>query len=217
MTAQCASLDPFHCPAELSACLSGRLAAYRPRPLAVDLLFLDRSSESAEQGLAQALRDSGAVVGAVALFLSSESKETPTVSSLAAVPVADRILWPEPVFLQASKAGVVNVATDHAGTPRHVPVLVPDTLVPFFALQTASTAAGTGAASALTLSRSFDHYEPDFGYYLPLRFLGPRGTIRTISARQVLHGESLPNLSAGKIILARATATASGDAFDTPL
>jgi adenylate cyclase len=209
----------FPLPRGIIAMLVNRLAAQRPRVLALDLLFLDPSSEIADAGLAQALRDSGAVVGAVALFLGSESKEAPTLSNLAAVPVADRILWPEPVLLQASKAGVVNVATDHAGTPRHVPLLVrsADALVPSFALRTASAAAGTDAAFG------FDNVQIgsiatnlDFGYYLPLRFLGPRGTIPTISARQVLHGESPPNLFAGKIVLIGATATATGDAFTTP-
>jgi adenylate cyclase len=212
-------LGSYPLPRGIITMLVTRLAAHRPKALALDLLFLDPGSESADAGLAQALGDSGAIVGAVALFHGSASSETPTLSSLAAVPIADRILWPEPVILQAGKAGVVNVATDYAGTPRHVPLLVrsPDALVPSFALRTASAAAGADAAFGIDNVRIGSITTSlDFGYYLPLRFLGPRGTIPTISARQVLQGQLPPDLFAGKIILVGATATGSGDAFATP-
>jgi len=54
----------------------------------------------------------------------------------------------------------------------------------------------------------------DIGWHLPLRFFGPRGTIRTISAQSLLVGEE-PDLK-GQLVLIGATATGVGDRFSTP-
>jgi adenylate cyclase len=78
--------------------------------------------------------------------------------------------------------GVVNLSTDHGGTPRYVPLLIRSgvELIPSIALQTAARAARAEAE----LNEGFVQFgatrtKVDLGYNLPIRFYGPRGTIRT--------------------------------------
>jgi adenylate cyclase len=51
---------------------------------------------------------------------------------------------------------------------------------------------------------------------LPLRFYGPRGRIRTISASRALTGELDPEDVSGQVVVVGVTATGIGDIFPTP-
>jgi adenylate cyclase len=56
----------------------------------------------------------------------------------------------------------------------------------------------------------------DLGYHMPLRFYGPRGTIRTVSAGSVLRGDAPGAELRGRIVVVGATATGTSDSFATP-
>jgi adenylate cyclase len=56
----------------------------------------------------------------------------------------------------------------------------------------------------------------DLGYHLPIRYYGPRGSIRQVSAVRVLRGDLAADDVRGQIVLVGAAAVALGDTFATP-
>ena len=56
----------------------------------------------------------------------------------------------------------------------------------------------------------------DLGYHMPLRFYGPEGSFKRISAVQVLRGGLDPEALRGKVVIVGVTATGASDAFATP-
>ena len=56
----------------------------------------------------------------------------------------------------------------------------------------------------------------DAGYVLPLNYYGPRGTIRSISAADLLSSKPNTGLLQGTVVIVRSTATGGGDVFPTP-
>jgi adenylate cyclase len=131
----------------------------------------------------------------------------------------EQLLRPLPRFAEAAAVGTVNIATDWAGTPRHVPLLLHsgDELVASLPLRTASIALGQDPVleeDGVVLGGR--KIATDRGYGLPLRFYGPGGTVRTISAARVLAGEIDPNALSGRVVLVGATVTGAGDVFPTP-
>ena len=60
----------------------------------------------------------------------------------AGAPVAADVVWPIQVIRDAARSGLVNIATDHGGVPRFVPMIsfLGDGVVPSFALAVSSAA-----------------------------------------------------------------------------
>ena len=56
----------------------------------------------------------------------------------------------------------------------------------------------------------------DLGYHMPLRFYGPQGSFKRISAVQVLRGGVDPEALRGKVVIVGVTATGAADSFATP-
>jgi adenylate cyclase len=56
----------------------------------------------------------------------------------------------------------------------------------------------------------------DLGYHMPLRFYGPEGSFRRISAAQVLRGGLDPEALRGQVVVLGVTAAGAGDSFATP-
>ena len=56
----------------------------------------------------------------------------------------------------------------------------------------------------------------DLGYHMPVRFYGPAGSVRRISAAQVLRGEVDPEALRDKVVVVGVTATGAADTFATP-
>ena len=56
----------------------------------------------------------------------------------------------------------------------------------------------------------------DLGYHMPLRFYGPEGSFRRISATKVLRGDLDPDALRGKVVVVGVTAAGAGDSFATP-
>ena len=56
----------------------------------------------------------------------------------------------------------------------------------------------------------------DFGFHLPIRYYGPRGTVRQFSVARVLNGDLDPDLVRGQVVILGATALGTGDTFAIP-
>ena len=93
----------------------------------------------------------------------------------------------------------------------------PDGVVPSFALAAAFQALqaepyfGPDRVEIAGQSRALD-----LGYHMPLRFYGPQGSFKRISAAQVLRGGLDPETLRGKVVVVGVTATGASDTFATP-
>jgi adenylate cyclase len=192
----------------------------RPKVIALDLLFLDPGQAEADQALATALSQTPSVLAAAGTFdRSTQALFGSSNNELDRVPVARNILLPIRSFTEVAAVGVVNIATDPSGVPRHVPLLLrsSDRLLPSFSLQAASIAAGQDPIIGPSQIDVGGHtISADLGYLLPLRFYGPRGSIRTISASEILKGKLEADAIRDKVIVIGATVTGGGDVFPTP-
>jgi adenylate cyclase len=182
------------------------------RALAVDLLFVDTTGRTADRDLADALGSLPAVIAGAGMF---EGANWPT----SRIPGTAGELLPRPVFTDAAVVGLVNIATDAGGTPRHMPLVFMTSTgpMPSFGLQAAGLFAGStpsltheGVRIAGVVRRL------DLGWHLPLRYYGPRGTVKTVSGQAVLDGAGTNSSLEGRLVLLGATATAIGDRFSTP-
>ena len=103
--------------------------------------------------------------------------------------------------------------------PRYIPMIyeTPDGVLPSFALAAASQALqaepvlGPDRIEIAGRSRAMD-----LGYHMPVRFYGPEGSFRRISATQVLRGDLDPEALRGKVVVVGVTATGASDSFATP-
>ncbi|MCF3935920.1 adenylate/guanylate cyclase domain-containing protein [Acuticoccus sp. M5D2P5] len=213
----------FPLPREVLADIVHRVADAGAKAVAVDILLLgadgaarpatealpvDDAAPSADGALADALAERPAVIAAAAQFGEAGG----------AVPRATTTLWPAPIFADRAALGIVNVATAVSGTPRHLPLLTLTDRGPLTHLVVRAAAAFLGVEAELApgLLRLGGREVPlDAGFYMPLRILGPRGTVPTVSARDVLAGTADAAL-AGKLVYIGFTATAVGDTFATP-
>lgn len=182
------------------------------RALAIDILLVESSETSGDQALVDALEALPTVIAAAGHF---EGKS----STASFVPVVTDQLRPASEFATASAVGLVNVATDSGGTPRHTPLLfmTADGLQPSFALRAAGLHFEVTPVVTSRGVRFGERTQPlDLGWHLPLNYYGPRGTIRTVSARTFLDERAhKPDLS-GRIVILGVSATAVGDRFNTP-
>ncbi len=194
------------------------LAQHQPKAIGLDILFLDQGLPDEDASLAEALHESRAVLAAAGLF--AQGREIGT-SRRGASPLAfvEQVLWPIDSVRRQAAIGLVNISTDHGGTPRHVPLLfrTADAMLPSFVLRVASAAAGAGPTireEAFTVGTVGTR--TDLGLTLPLHFYGARGTIPTISARAVLQDEAPAAQIQGRTVVVGATAIGTGDTFTTP-
>ncbi|CAH1672053.1 CHASE2 domain-containing protein [Chelatococcus asaccharovorans] len=210
-------MGAFPLPRDKLATLIDAIARRQPKALAIDLLFVDRSTPVQDQALAKALSQLPAVIAAAGLFDGSEPQRPTTGEIIGLVPRPRSMMWPVAPLASAAEVGLVNIVTDVGGMPRHVPMIYrgPDGVVPSFVLLAAALA--TGVAPRLdgeSLALGDRSIPLDLGQNLALRFYGPQGTIPTISATKFI-GPSPPDVS-GRTVIIGTTATGSGDTFPTP-
>jgi adenylate cyclase len=127
-------------------------------------------------------------------------------------------LWPLPMLQEVAPAGLVNVSTDAGGTPRYVPLLfvTEDAVHPSLTLLAATLFSGeTPVFTPDNVQLGSRRIPLDAGFNMPLRLLGPTGTIRTYSARELLDSPMSEELS-GRLVVLGFTASAVGDQFTTP-
>ncbi|MBQ0823341.1 adenylate/guanylate cyclase domain-containing protein [Microvirga sp. HBU67558] len=208
-------------PRATMAQLVSSLALMKPNVIALDILFIDPGPPQGDLALAEALRKSPSVVAAAGVFKPGENRSR-IVSDRSLdtlLPEAESLLLPLGSLTGAAALGVVNIAIDASGVPRHVPLLLQsgDRIVPSFPLRAASLAVKQDpvlGSESVELGGASTRTET--GYALPLRFYGPGGTIRTVSAAQVLNGTLAEDAIGGRTVVIGATVTGGGDTFSTP-
>ncbi|WOH68821.1 adenylate/guanylate cyclase domain-containing protein [Bradyrhizobium sp. BWA-3-5] len=195
------------------------IARLEPKVIAVDLLLIDKGPAEGDAALAKSFAAGPTVLAAAAVFPNTVQPPAESDGPLAGLPKASRFLLPLPAFTERAEVGIANVATGQTGTPLSVPMLfrTRENIELSFPLRVASIAIG----EKLTI-------EPDrlrFGdrpiataadYALPISYYGPRHTIRTISAANLIDGHVDKEAIQGKIVVLGATATGAGDFFPTP-
>ena len=196
------------------------LAGFHPRSIAVDVAFIKPRDADTDAELGRALKAASAVVAAIGVFDAAESSGGPAeTSDLALAPKPSSVLWPIEPIRDAAQVGLANVSTDSSGAPRYIPMIyqTPDGVIPSFALAAASQALqaepvlGPDRIEIAGQSRAMD-----LGYHLPLRFYGPEGSFKRISAVQVLRGGLDPEALRGKAVIVGVTAAGAADTFATP-
>jgi adenylate cyclase len=196
------------------------LAGFHPRSIAIDIAFLNPRDADVDAELARALKAGPAVVAAIGDFDAADSSgQAGEPIDLALAPKPSSVLWPIEAIRDAAQVGLANVSTDASGVPRYIPMIfqTPDGVVPSFALATASQA--LQAVPVLSRDRieiAGQSREMDLGYHMALRFYGPEGSFKRISAAEVLRGGLDPEALRGKVVVVGVTATGSADAFATP-
>jgi adenylate cyclase len=192
----------------------------RPKVVALDILFIDPGTTQGDQALAKVLAETPSVLAAAGLFQRNPQHAAgPVEDRLHGLPTAQRLLMPIQALADVSALGVVNIATDASGVPRHIPLLVRSgqQIIPSFPLRTVSLAMkrdptiGEGGLMIGDVET-----RTDSGYALPLRFYGPAGSIRTVSAGQILQSQIQEDAVRDRIVVIGASVTGGGDAFPTP-
>jgi adenylate cyclase len=205
---------------EMMARIVRVLTGFHPRSIAIDIAFLKPKDPDSDAELARALKAAPTVVAAIGNFDAADpSSGTAKPGDLALAPKPSSVLWPIESIRDAAQVGLANVSTDSSGVPRYIPMIfqTPDGVVPSFALAAASQALqaepflASGRIEIAGQSRAMD-----LGYHMPLRFYGPEGSFRRISATKVLRGEFDPEELRGKVAIVGVTATGAGDTFATP-
>jgi len=197
------------------------IARLQPKVIAVDLLLVDKGTDDADDALAKSLALRPSVIAAAAIFpeasqsIFAGSDEGP----LARLPTAERFLSPLQKFTDHAQIGIINVATDRAGTPRSIPMLfrTRDMVELSFALRAVALAIGqepTIEPHRLMLDQR--SVPTDLDHVLPITFYGPRRTIRTISAASVLAGDIAPEAVRDRIVVIGVTVSGGGDFFSSP-
>ncbi|NOJ38913.1 CHASE2 domain-containing protein [Bradyrhizobium australiense] len=195
------------------------IARLEPKVIAIDLLLIDKGPTDGDAALAKSLAARPTVLAAAAVFSNTVQPSAENDGPLARLPKANRFLLPLPAFADRAEVGIANVATGQTGTPLLVPMLfrTRDKIELSFPLRVASIA----IEQPLTI-------EPErlrFGdrpiatasdYALPISYYGPRQTIRTISAANLVDGQVDKEAIQGRIVVLGATATGAGDFFPTP-
>ncbi|MGA9435252.1 MAG: CHASE2 domain-containing protein, partial [Roseobacter sp.] len=185
--------------------LATRIAQSDGKTLALDVLLADRGDVDEDAGLLQALGQVPSVIAAAAVFDDGAR-------------AMGRMIWPLDAFRAVAQAGAVNVSTDANGVPRYIPllVMVDGTMVPSLPLLAALEFTGQEATFETTELVIGSRRVPlDREFNMPLRALGPTGTVQTLSAQVLLDGPA-PDRLAGKMVVMGYTATATADRFETP-
>jgi adenylate cyclase len=218
LTVQQAGAYPL--PRTAMAKLVSNVGRMQPKAVALDILFVDPGPADGDLALAKALAETRGVLAAAGLFeRSAQQAPHPARTAPDDLPMVQRLLLPIGTLASTSAIGVVNIATDPSGVPRHIPLLVRSgsQIIPSFPLRTVSVAVGRDPVlRADEVSIGDAATSTDGGYALALRFYGPSGTIRTVSAGEVLNGQADEDVFRDRTVVIGATVTGGGDAFPTP-
>jgi len=193
-----------------------RLARLGAAAIAIDILFIDPGLPDDDRALADALRESKAVIAAAGLFRATEGHSGAV--SIAADRL-DRIAWPIDSLREVAGIGLVNVTIDDSGTPRHAPLLVQGDsgFIPSLPLRLAARAKETDVRIEVDRVKIGGVVtRTDLDLNLPLRFYGPRGTVPTMSATAILDGTADRSAIAGHAVIVGTTALGTSDTFATP-
>ena len=192
--------------------LIGKIRDAGARALAIDMLLVGKTDDASDAKLTSALGSLPSVIAAAGVF-EDENR------SVSFVPATDTELRPLADFAAAASVGLVNVATDAGGTPRHIPLLfkTSEGLEPSLGLRALGLYLGEIPTVTAEGIRLPDRVQPlDLGWHLPLNYYGPAGTVRTVSAQELFDGSPAATGVEGRMVLLGVTATGVGDRFSTP-
>ncbi|NOJ46216.1 CHASE2 domain-containing protein [Bradyrhizobium archetypum] len=195
------------------------IARLEPKVIAVDLLLIDKGPADGDAALAKSFAARPTVLAAAAVFSNTVQPSAESDGPLTRLPKANRFLLPLPAFAEHAEVGIANVATGQTGTPLSVPMLfrTRDNIELSFPLRVASVAIGQKLTIEPDRLLFGDRPIPTAsGYTLPISYYGPRQTIRTISAANLIDGDVDKEAIAGRIVVLGATAIGAGDFFPTP-
>ena len=187
------------------------LQEHHPRAIAVDMLFLDPGPRDADLSLADALAHCRCVIAAAGLFDDTMPRGL--------IPRPEGLMLPTPVIGHSARVGLVNIATDRSGVPRHIPMIfnTNDGVLPSFVLAAASadhaSATATGGDATNLQAKNIPL---DLGFHLPVRFYGPRGSILSVSAASATGDDPAVDLVRDRVVVLGVTALGAGDMFATP-
>lgn len=187
------------------ATLIENIAASGAGGLALDVLLVDEGVATEDSRLAAALATLPSTIAGAATFSGADTTRI-------------NLIWPHPRFQAVAEVGLVNMSTDANDLPRHAPLLieVEGELLPSLPLLAAMSVAEETAQLDARGLRVGSRYVPlDDGFYLPLRLLGPEGTVPTQTATDLL-ASPVPAALSGKLVVLGFSATATGDRFATP-
>jgi adenylate cyclase len=195
------------------AAIVERIREAGAKALAVDILLIGKSDEAADAGLASALGSLPSVIAAGGQFPLDEA-------AVVRVPAPKSELRPYEIFAEAASVGLVNVATDAGGTPRHFPLIfrTDQGLAPSFGMQAVGKYLGKIPSVTAEGIRLAGRVQPlDMHWQQPLNYYGKGGTIRTVSAEALLQGSAAAKAALdGHLVMLGVTASAVGDRFSTP-
>ncbi len=193
--------------------LLNRLGGMKPRAVAYDVLFLEPDRQGGDGLLAAALRSAAPVYLPMTFDVPG--------SDGAPFDVMEPI---SPLLQAAAGVGQSNVAFDEDGIVRRTFLTESDAqrswphLMQHMANASAKAAPSQRAGSFLP---SPSPRAPIEGLLradpVMVAFAGPAGTYRTISAIDLLRGETPPEFIRNKLVLVGATADGLGDQYSTPL
>lgn len=215
-----AGSEGYPLPRATLARLIDRIHAVGPRIVALDLLLIDPGPEIGDSALTAALAKGRSIIGAAAIFpQASQMVRTLDGDPLSRIPVAQDLALPLKRFADVADVAIVNVTTDHTGTPRFVPLIARsegrlDIAFPLRVAARALEADPVFDADGIMLGGQ--RIATDYGQRLPVTFYGPRGTIPTISAADVLSGDIAVETLKDRIVIIGSSVTGSGDFFHTP-
>ncbi|EHS52556.1 adenylate/guanylate cyclase with Chase sensor [Rhizobium sp. PDO1-076] len=182
------------------------------RGLAIDMLLVSESDSEADAALAAALSSSPAIIASAAQF-SNE------VGHFRHIPAPKGALNPLSTLSDVAKTGLVNVVTDAGGTPRQIPMLSLFSHGPEPSIVLGATGLYYGEMPSMTaegLRFRERELRLDLGWHLSLNYYGASGTIKTISARDLLTDEVSSKILKDRLVVLGVTAIGVGDRFTTP-
>jgi CHASE2 domain-containing sensor protein/signal transduction histidine kinase len=189
-----------------------RLAAYKPRAVAYDVLFVDPDPDPAQDAdLASAIRGLGKVLLPVTFDVPGENgapfRLTPPVPPLRAA---------------AAGLGQVNLQFDPDGVVRRAMLAEDDGTTTWPLLMESAYRLVNGRHSSVwdeASGRARDGKTMGLWRSRPMLipFAGPPGHFRTVAFSDLLRGQTPPAFLRNKLVLVGATADGLGDRYSTPL
>lgn len=188
-----------------------RIASAKPKVLAVDVLLSEKTRETDDAGLADALRRFPRVVLATALEATQDSQYP-------------RWLTPLPAFQRYAFAlGHVHFEPDRDGLARTLLLTKANADDRYWSLgfETFRAALGTRELPTeypkeLRVGSRFVPAADSNGRLLWIHYRGPEGTFRRVSLASVLDGSMPVSTFAGKVVILGVTAQGAGDRVYTP-
>jgi len=175
------------------------IVQFKPKIIAIDLPLAERSAAIGDATLAHTLA-TGPMV-------------------LAALPQAEHLLLPLPVFAEHADIGIVDIATGQSGSPLSMPMLFrnDDKVELSLPLRVAIRALDEPLTIGPDHLMLGDRAVPtDTDFSLPITYYGPRRTIRTVSAQSIFDGTLDRKAIENRIVVIGAAVAGHSDFFPTP-